>query len=146
MKFQIGILSRLASILAPVALVVTVTAMPAFALEKDRIGPEVKKICFSSTLDRWRAVEGEDGVILVDRRVNDWYRVTVNAGCTESIIRRASYLRIETTPGSSCLKYNDRITAVDSGGFEYQCHIKKINKWDHTQSDLADDESDAPQD
>ncbi len=94
-----------------------------------RVGPEVRQMCFSSSVDRWSAVEGEDGVILLDRAANDWYRFAVSKGCSEKRIRRANLVVIEGKPGSACLTRNDSITLVDFGGMKYNCRIKQINEW-----------------
>ncbi len=106
-----------------------------------RIGPEVDRICFSGSIDRWQSVKGEDGVILLDRGANDWYRVTLNEGCSEKVIKRADAILLESTPGSGCLTLNDTITATSYSDLPYQCRIQQINKWDHTAPAPAPEES-----
>lgn len=110
-----------------------ITAAPVIADDAvdARIGPEVDRICFASTIDRWRSVKGEDGVILLDRGANDWYRVTLNEGCSEKVIKRADAILLESTPGSGCLTQNDTITATSYSSLPYQCRIRQINRWDH---------------
>lgn len=94
-----------------------------------RIGEEVNRICFSSGINRWSAVEGEDGAILLDRAVNDWHLVKITKGCDEKRVKRAGAILLEGKPGSSCLARNDSISLVEYGGVKYNCRIKKINKW-----------------
>ncbi len=94
-----------------------------------RLGEEVSQICFSSSINRWSEVKGEDGVILLDRTANDWYRLEISEGCSEKLIRRANHINIETKPGTGCLRVNDSISLVDYGGLELPCRIKRINKW-----------------
>ncbi|GJL95803.1 MAG: hypothetical protein DHS20C05_22080 [Hyphococcus sp.] len=97
-----------------------------------RIGPEVDRICFASSIDRWQSLKGQDGVILLDRGANNWYHVTLNEGCSEKIIKRADAIVLESTPGSGCLTQNDRITVKEIGGIPYQCRVRKMHQWDHT--------------
>ena len=104
-----------------------------------RIGEDVNKICFSTDINRWRSVKGEDGVILLDRAANDWYRAEISDGCSERLISRAQLVQIESNPGTSCLHINDRITLHSYGQITYTCRIERINRWDHTAPAPGDD-------
>lgn len=101
----------------------------ASASEDVRLGPEVESLCFSSQINRWSAVEGRDGAILLDRGANDWYLAEITEGCSEKMIRRANSIVTEGKPGSACLTVNDAVSVVDNSGFPHNCRIKRIYKW-----------------
>ena len=105
-----------------------------------RIGEDVNKICFSTDINRWRSVKGEDGVILLDRSSNEWYRAEISEGCSERLISRAQLVQFDSNPGTSCLHLNDKIIVHSYGALSYSCRIKRISRWDHT-APAPDDES-----
>lgn len=104
-------------------------APAAMAAPDDRLGAEVESLCFSSQINRWSAVEGRDGAILLDRGANDWHLAEISEGCSEKLIRRANAIVTESKPGSACLTVNDSISVVDNSGFPHNCRIKRIYKW-----------------
>ena len=104
-------------------------APAAMAASDDRLGAEVESLCFSSQINRWSAVEGRDGAILLDRGANDWHFVEISEGCSEKLIRRANAIVTQGTPGSACLTVNDSVSVVDNSGFPHNCRIKRIYKW-----------------
>lgn len=106
-------------------------AVPAVAAASPdaRLGAEVESLCFSSQINRWSAVEGRDGAILLDRGANDWYLADITEGCSEKRIRRANSIVTEGKAGSACLTVNDSISVIDNSGFPYNCRIKRIYKW-----------------
>lgn len=108
-----------------------------------RIGEEVNKICFSSSIRGWSAVKGEDGVILLERAVNDWYRVEVNATCTAGRIQRADSIGLDSFTGSGCLERADTIILNDLVDPNRRCVIKRINKWnkDAAAPETADEDA-----
>lgn len=95
-----------------------------------RIGEEVRSICFGSSINGWRSVKGEDDVVLLERGVNQWYRVELVGGCDERLFRSAFSINIESTPGSLCVGKGDVIIVEDSPSFQRRCFIKRIYKWD----------------
>ena len=106
-------------------------AQGSLASSPSQVGKSVSNICFSSTINRWSAVKGQDGAILLDRAANDWYYVTLNSGCSEKLIAKANMILVESKPGSGCLSKGDTITIQQFGGAEYPCTIRGINEWDH---------------
>lgn len=95
-----------------------------------RIGPEVDRICFARNINGWKALKGEDDVVLLESGVNDWYRVETTGGCRESAFRFAEVIGLEQRPAGGCVTRGDVIIVRDSGDFTRRCFISKINKWD----------------
>ena len=95
-----------------------------------RLGEETNRICFASTINGWRSVKGEDDVVLLERGVNDWYRVELSGGCDERILRSALAIGIDSRPGGGCVTRGDTIIVEDSPGFSRRCMITRIYKWD----------------
>ncbi|PQA86512.1 DUF6491 family protein [Hyphococcus luteus] len=104
-----------------------------------RIGEEADRICFASTINGWRSVKGEDDVVLLQRGVNDWYRVELNGGCRESIFRSAIAIGIDSRPGGGCVTRGDVIIVKDSPGFTRRCMISRIYKWDEDAAEETED-------
>ena len=95
-----------------------------------RLGEETNRICFASTINGWRSVKGEDDVVLLERGVNDWYRVELSGGCDEHLLRSAMAIGIDSRPGGGCVTRGDRIIVEDSPSFTRRCMITRIYKWD----------------
>ncbi len=110
-----------------------------------QIGEEVDRICFVSNINGWRSVKGEDDVVLLQRSVNDWYRVELTGGCRESILRSAIDIGIDTRPGGGCITRGDVIIVKDTPGFARRCMISHMYKWDEKAADTdgATQDSDA---
>lgn len=95
-----------------------------------RIGEEVDSICFQRNINGWRAVKGEDDVVLLERGVNDWYRVELLGACDERLFRFAQKIAIESRPAGGCLRRYDYIIVEDTPGFNRRCSITRMYKWD----------------
>ena len=112
---------RALSIMTAAALAAAATAGPGFAKDKKaaeagpdpRIGKEVNSICFQSTINGWRAVKGEDDVVLLERGVNNWYRVELLGACDYRLFRSAISIGIDSRPGGGCVTRGDRIIVED---------------------------------
>lgn len=94
------------------------------------LGEEVDSICFASTISGWRSVKGEDDTVLLERGVNDWYRVELSGGCNESLFRSALTIGIDSRPGGGCVSRGDVIVVKDTPGFTRRCMITRMYKWD----------------
>ena len=95
-----------------------------------RIGEEVNRICFPRNINGWKAVKGEDNVLLLEEGVNDWYRVELIGACDYRVLRRAMAIAIDSRPRGGCITRGDRIIVEDSPGFNRRCAISQINVWD----------------
>ena len=95
-----------------------------------RIGKEVNRICFSRTIDSWKAVKGEDNVVLLRKGVRDWYRVELIGLCRANDFRSALTIGIESRPAGGCVTRGDVILVRGPGDFVNRCHISKIYEWD----------------
>lgn len=109
-----------------------------------RIGKEVNRICFSSTIDSWKAVKGEDNVVLLRKGVRHWYRVELNGPCRAHDFRMALTIGIESRPAGGCVTRGDVILVRGPGDFVNRCHIRKIYEWDAkaTAPDEPDEDDD----
>ena len=108
-----------------------------------RLGEEVSNICFASTINGWRSVKGEDDVVLLEKGVNDWYRVELSGGCDEHLFRSAMTIGIDSRPGGGCVSRGDVIIVKDSPGFTRRCMITRMYKWDEKAADTDGDETDS---
>ena len=95
-----------------------------------RLGQEVNRICFPRNIRDWRTVKGEDNVVLLERGLNDWYRVEVVGPCNYRALRFTQTIALESRPSGACVSAGDTITLLDSTGFERRCAITQINIWD----------------
>lgn len=95
-----------------------------------RLGKEVNSICFQRNINGWRAVKGEDDVVLLERGVNNWYRVELNGGCDERLFRFAIAIGIESRPGGGCVSRGDVIIVEDGPGFDRRCVVRRMYEWD----------------
>lgn len=112
-----------------------------------RLGEEVNRICFQRNINNWRSVKGEDDVVLLERGVNNWYRVELNGGCDERLFRFATAIGIESRPGGSCVTRGDVIIVEDGPGFNRRCFIRKMYEWNEDAAgDDAPDDEEAPED
>ena len=108
-----------------------------------RIGEQVDRICFGSTISGWKDIKGQDNVVLLERGVNDWYYVTLSGNCRSSSLRSALSIGIDSSPAGGCVRKGDVIIVKDSPGFTNRCFIKEIYKWDEdaAMDDAAEDEA-----
>jgi hypothetical protein len=95
-----------------------------------RIGPEVDRICFASTIDGWKEAKGFDDAVLLERGVNEWYLVDLSGACRARDFRFAQTIGIESRPAGGCVSRGDVILVESGGGFMNRCFISKIRKWD----------------
>ncbi|WP_411817408.1 DUF6491 family protein [Hyphococcus sp. DH-69] len=95
-----------------------------------RIGPEVDRICFQRNINGWRTLKKQDDVILLERGVNNWYRVELAGACRYHVLNSAINIGIDSRPGGSCVRRGDVIIVEDSPGFDRRCSITQINEWD----------------
>lgn len=108
------------------------------------LGEEVDRICFASTINGWRSVKGEDDVVLLERGVNDWYRVELTGGCNESLFRSALTIGIDSRPGGGCVSRGDVIIVKDTPGFTRRCMITRMYKWDEKAAKDESKKADSP--
>lgn len=95
-----------------------------------RIGEEVNRICFQRNIKGWRPVKGEDDVVLLERGINNWYRVELLGACDERLFRFAHKIGIDSRPGGGCVTRGDAIIVEDSPGFNRRCTITAMYEWD----------------
>ena len=95
-----------------------------------RLGEQVKKICFTSSIDNFRSPERE--TVIVERGVRDEYILEVTGSCPN--LRYAQRLALDTS--LSCLTKFDNLYVYDSAfgtistpGSVDRCPIKSIHKW-----------------
>ncbi len=106
----------------------------------------VSRICFARSINNFRAVRGEDDVILLERGVNDWYRVSLLGGCSYRRIRTAQAIGIRKFPGTGCLRKGDQIILSDSftsrgGASLTQCRVVGMARIDiDTYRGILDDD------
>ncbi|MEO1137343.1 MAG: DUF6491 family protein [Pseudomonadota bacterium] len=103
-----------------------------------RLGERVDRICFQRNINSWRSVKDEDDVVLLERSVNNWYRVELNGGCDERLFRFATAIGIDSRPGGGCVTRGDTIIVEDGPGFNRRCIITRIYEWNE---DAIEDES-----
>ena len=105
-----------------------------------RIGEEVRSICFGRNINGWKSLKGVDGVVLLEKGVNDWYYVEVSGGCRARTFNFATAIGIESRPAGGCVTQGDVIIVRDTANFNRRCFIKKIYEWDGDAQAPADDE------
>ena len=104
---------------------------------------EVDSICFASTINGWRSVKGEDDTVLLERGVNDWYKVKLSGGCNESLFRSALTIGIDSRPGGGCVSRGDVIVVKDTPGFTRRCMITRMYKWDEKAAKAESNKADS---
>ena len=109
-----------------------------------RLGEDVNRICFPRNIRDWRTVKEEDNVVLLERGLNDWYRVQVIGPCNYRALRLTQTIALESRPSGACVSAGDTITLLDNTGFERRCAITQINKWDED-AEAPDDTAEEPQ-
>lgn len=109
-----------------------------------RLGEQVSRICFGRDINGWKTVDKEDDVLLLERGLNDWYRVELLGACDYHVLRRAFHIGLESRPAGGCVTEGDFIIVEDSPGFPRRCSITQMNKWDDDAAppDEASEESD----
>lgn len=107
-----------------------------------RLGPEVDRICFARNIRNWREVRGEGRVVLLERGVNDWYRVELMGACDASTFRFARTIGLETRPAGGCVGRGDVIIVREAGSFTRRCMISRMYKWNIKAPPPGDDGDD----
>lgn len=96
-----------------------------------RIGDEVDRICFGSTINGWKTVDKKtDDVVLLQKGVNDWYYVELLGTCDSSVLRSAEHIGIESRPAGGCITRGDTILVRDHPDLIRRCAIQRMYKWD----------------
>ena len=114
-----------------------------------RLGEQVDRICFSSSIDNFRAPSRD--TVIVEKGVNDEYLIQTFGNCY--YLRNAQELSLDTFGGSSCLSKGDAIFAYDSvfGPDKtdigpVRCPIKAIYEWNEDAAEAEEDSEDAASD
>jgi hypothetical protein len=93
-----------------------------------RQGAEVDRICFTSNINGWSEL-GRDAILL-ERGVNDWFKVDLTGTCDPEWAFNT--IAISSRPaGSSCLTRGDRIH-TDDRDIPGVCYVQSIYEWDET--------------
>ncbi len=135
---------KLLTIIAAAGMAAALFSGPGMADEPDidpRIGEEVRSICFGRNINAWKALKGEDDVVLLKKSVRDWYRVELAGACDYRVLRSAMAIGIDSRPAGGCVSRGDVIIVSDSPGFDRRCVITKMYEWNEDAA-LADDDYD----
>lgn len=115
-------------------------------LNDARLGEKVDRICFTGSIDNFRAATRE--TVIVEKGVNDEYLLEMMGKCSD--LDRAQSLSLDTFGGSSCLTKGDSIFAYDSvfgpdrtDMPAMRCPIRGIYKWNE---DALEDDGDEAED
>lgn len=100
-----------------------------------RLGKQVDRICFGRNINNFKAIDGVDDAILLERGVNDWYRATLIGACHYSELKWAQSLAIDQRPAGGCVSPGDYLVFSRStfGDFSFpnstRCAISEIHEW-----------------
>ena len=92
-----------------------------------RQGEEVRQICFASSINGWREVDGERSSVILTKGVSEEYKLDLSGICDLTYAFNSIATR---TRGSSCLTRGDDIIFNDGLSGISRCMIKNIYKWD----------------
>jgi len=98
-----------------------------------RQGEKVKQICFASSINGWREVDGERSSVILTKGVSEEYKLDLSGICDLTYAFNSIATR---TRGSSCLTRGDDIIFNDGLSGINRCMIKNIYKWNP--SEIAD--------
>ena len=98
-----------------------------------RQGEEVRQICFASSINGWREVDGERSSVILTKGVSEEYKLDLSGICDLTYAFNSIATR---TLGSSCLTRGDDIIFNDGLSGINRCMIKNIYKWNP--SEIAD--------
>lgn len=105
-----------------------------------RLGEEVDRICFSQSIDNFRAATRD--TVIVEKGVSDEFLIETMGSCYD--LKHAQSISLDTFSGSSCLSRGDSIFAYDSAFgpdsndiTPIRCPIRAIYEWDE---DALEDE------
>lgn len=104
-----------------------------------RQGEQVKQICFASSINGWKEVEGERNSVILTKGVSDEFKIELSGICDMTY----SFSNIATrTRGSSCLTRGDEIIVEDGFSGINRCLIQKIYRWEsHATDSSAEDDN-----
>ncbi len=115
-----------------------------------RLGEQVDRICFGRNINNFKAIEGEDDAILLEKGVNDWYKATLIGACSYRELKWAQAVAIDQRPAGGCVTPGDYLIFSRSitGDFSFpnatRCAISEIYEWDPKaevrESDDADED------
>ncbi len=131
------VLGFLAGLIAAGVSVTAVAEMPDG--DDPRIGAEVDKICFRSTINNWRTVDDLDDVVLLQRGVNNWYYVELIGGCSNRVLRTALEIGIGGRPSGACVTSGDVIIVRDNPAATRRCAVQRIYQWDDDATEAIDE-------
>lgn len=94
-----------------------------------RVGPEVDSLCFTQSINNFRALDGESAVLL-ERGVDDWFRVETFGNCRAGDFRFARAIGLDDGLSSSCLRRGDDLLVDGPGDRPLRCAVTRINEWD----------------
>ena len=109
---------------------------PQPTLPNSRLGDEVKRICFASSINGWKEFHGDRHSIILTKGVRDEYKLELSGFCD---VTKAMSNIATRTRGSSCLTRGDEIIVSDGFSGVGRCFIKKMYKWQS--ENLEDTES-----
>lgn len=111
-----------------------------------RLGAKVDRICFSRDISNFTTIDDEDDAVLLERGVNDWYKVTLAGACNYNRLRFAQSVAIDERPRGGCITPGDALVFSDSafGDFSFpnatRCIITEMFRWDSKAEDEASEE------
>lgn len=80
-----------------------------------RQGEQVERICFSRNINNFVFAPDIGNAVLLENRVNDWYRVELREACTFSRLRGSRSVAIDNLgSGSNCVTRGDRLVFADT--------------------------------
>ena len=91
-----------------------------------RQGEEVRQICFASSINGWREVDGERSSVILTKGVSEEYKLDLSGICDLTYAFNSIATR---TRGSSCLTRGDDIIFNNGLSGINRCMIKKIYTW-----------------
>lgn len=99
-----------------------------------RVGEEVSRICFGRDINNFETIEGEDDAVLLEKSVNEWYKVTLIGACSYRQLKWAMAVAFDDRTG--CVTRGDALIFTQSvmGDFSFQdttrCIVDDIYRWD----------------
>ena len=100
-----------------------------------RLGVEINQICFASSINGWREVDGERSSVILTKGVSEEYKLDLSGICDLTYAFNSIATR---TRGSSCLTRGDDIIFNDGLSGVNRCMIKKIYTWNPAEEAEAD--------
>lgn len=100
-----------------------------------RQGAEVDRICFGRNINNFKAIEGVDDAVLLEKSVNDWYKAKLIGACNWRELKWAQAVAIEQHPAGGCVTEGDYLIFSRSvfGDFTFpnttRCAISEIYEW-----------------